>query len=76
MSHHCSEAYLQSPGSRKWISTDSMNNMQHVHTSSEYVSFDIECAHNMGCSVYPLCDVEHPPNLEQKMLSLYGYLCC
>lgn len=53
-----------------------MNSMEHMHTTSEYESFDTECAHNMGWSVYPLCDVEHPPNLEQKMLSLCSYLYC
>lgn len=45
-----------------------MNSMEHRHTTSEYESFDTERAHNMGWSVYPLCDVEHPPNLEQKMV--------
>lgn len=76
MSHHSSEAYLQSPASQKWVSTDPVNSMEHMYTTSEYESFDTERAHNMGWSVYPLCDVEHPPNLEQKMLSLCGYLYC
>lgn len=77
MSHHSSDAYLQNPESHKWISTGSVNTMEHVHTSSECVfcvslsmSFDTEHTHNMGWNVYPLCDVKYPPSLKQKMLSM------
>lgn len=51
-----------------------MNNMDHEHTSSEHVSFDIEHTCNMGKSVYPLCDVEHSPNLEWKEDVLFMWL--